>query len=256
MADLSAVTQQNALYWEAIATHRLGEPVEFFLSGGRALMDEELAVVGDPAGKRVLQLASAVGNEAITFAQLGATVTAVDISPTHVANGLAKAAAVGVNVNFAVADMMELPDEVDGFDVIYISWGGLCWVPDLDRWAQDMARRLAEDGRLVIAEHHPLWEILSVAGPDSLKVSQSYFEPARTAFPDIRKAPQVEQKLDRPLPSRTSFVWGMGAVVSAVIGAGLHLTSLREYADPEMYRGLRDDAALAIPSIYILAAQR
>ncbi|HUB41715.1 MAG TPA: class I SAM-dependent methyltransferase [Streptosporangiaceae bacterium] len=131
MADLSAVTRQNAVYWEAIAAHRLGEPVEFFLSGRRALMDEDLAVIGDPAGKRVLQLDSAVGNEAITFAQLGATVTAVDISPTHVANGRAKAAAVGVNVNFTVADMMELPADVDGFDVIYISWGGLCWVPAL-----------------------------------------------------------------------------------------------------------------------------
>jgi len=30
VADLSAVTRQNAVYWEAIAAHRLGEPVEFF----------------------------------------------------------------------------------------------------------------------------------------------------------------------------------------------------------------------------------
>jgi SAM-dependent methyltransferase len=255
VVGISAVTQQNARYWEAIAAHRLGEPVEFFITGGRALMDEELAVIGDPAGKRVLHLASAVGNEAITFAQLGATVTAVDISPTHVANGQAKAAAVGVSVNFVVADMTALPAKIDRFDVIYISWGGLCWVPNLDEWARDVARRLVDGGQLVIAEHHPLWEILSVTGPDRLTVSRSYLEPTRTFFPDIRKAPQAEQELDRPLPAKTSFVWGLGTVVSAVLGAGLRLTSLREYADSEGYPGL-GDAALAIPAIYILAAQR
>jgi SAM-dependent methyltransferase len=256
VVDVSAVTEQNARYWEAIAARRLGEPAEFFLAGGRALMEKELAVIGDPVGKRVLHLASAVGNEAITFAQLGAAVTAVDISPTHVANGQAKAAAVGVSVNFVLADMTALPAEIDGFDVIYISWGGLCWVPDLDEWAQEVARRLAEDGRLVIAEHHPLWEVLSVSGPGRLTVSGSYFESARTFFPDIRKAPQAEQELDRPLPAKTSFVWGLGTVVSAVLGAGLRLTSLREYADSELYPGLGDDAVLAIPSSYILAAQR
>jgi SAM-dependent methyltransferase len=253
--DLSAVTRQNARYWEAIAAHRLGEPAEFFLAGGRALMDEELAGIGDLAGKRVLHLASAVGNEAITFAQLGATVTAVDISPTHVANGQAKATAVGVRVNFVVADMTALPPEIDGFDVIYISWGGLCWVPDLAEWARDVARRLADGGRLVIAEHHPLWEVLSVAGCGRLEVSRSYFEPTAILSPDIRKAPQAERELDQPLPAKTSFVWGLGAVVSAVLGAGLRLTSLREYADPEGYPGL-GDAASVIPAIYILAARR
>ena len=63
-----------------------------------------------------------------------------------------------------------------------------------------------------------------------------------------------QKELDRPLPAATSFVWGLGTVVSAVLGAGLRLTSLREYADSDMYPGL-GDAALAIPSIYILAAQ-
>jgi SAM-dependent methyltransferase len=254
MVDADAVSQQNARYWEAIAAHRPGEPVEFFLAGGRAVSDEELAVIGDPAGKRVLHLASAVGNEAITFAQLGATVTAVDISPTHVAAGRAKAAAVGVRVDFAVADMTALPAEIDRFDIIYISWGGLCWVPDIDEWARDVARRLSEGGLLVIAEHHPLWEVLSVTGPGQLTVSRSYFEPARTFFRDIRKAPQAEQELDQPLPAATSFAWGLGAVVSAVLGAGLRLTSLREYPDSDLYPGL-GETGLAIPAIYILAAR-
>jgi SAM-dependent methyltransferase len=259
VVEVSAVTRQNARYWEAIAPYRPGEPAEFFLAGGLSLMDEELAVTGEVAGKRVLHLASAVGNEAISFARLGAVVTAVDISPAHLACGRAKAAAVGVDVDFIEADMMALPGGIGGFDVIYISWGGLRWVPDLDQWAPDVARRLADGGLLVIAEHHPLHEVLSVTGPGGLAVSRSYFEPDRVFSRDIRRPSghvQAERELNRPLPASTSFVWGLGTVVSAVLGAGLRLTSLREYADPEMYPGLDDDAARAIPSIYILAAQR
>jgi SAM-dependent methyltransferase len=246
---------QNRVYWEAIASERHGEPVDFFRAGGSALKPEELAVIGDPAGLRVLQLACAVGDESLTFAQSGATVTAVDISPTHLDTGRRKAAALGLEVDFREQDMMRLDPDLTGFDLIYLSSGAICWVPDLDAWAASVADRLNPVGRLVICEHHPLWEVLSVTDDRRLRVVGSYFDAARAGYTDPRKAPQVTWGRDDPLPGHTSFVWNLGAVVTALIGAGLVINSLQEFPVREMYADLGADAE-QIPAVYLLGATK
>ncbi|HWD77567.1 MAG TPA: class I SAM-dependent methyltransferase, partial [Kribbella sp.] len=124
MPESSEVVSRNRIYWEQLAPHRPGEPLEFFLECGSALTEPELALVGDVRGRRVLQLACSVGDEALTFAQLGAVVTAVDLAPSHLASGRAKGQALGVQVDFIEQDMMTLDPAVTGFDLIYISWGG------------------------------------------------------------------------------------------------------------------------------------
>jgi SAM-dependent methyltransferase len=248
------VVAGNAAYWEALAPHRQGEPIDFFRDGGSALTDAELAVAGDVAGRRVLQLACAVGDEAISFARLGADVTAVDLAPSHLATGRAKAAALGLSIDFIERDMMRL-DELTGFDVIFISAGGICWVPDIDAWAADLSRRLLPGGVLVINEHHPLWEVLSVAGLGRLDVTSDYLSPARDGYPDPLKAPTVtrEQNFDTVAPR--SFVWSIGRVVSALVRAGLVIRMLVEEADEDLYPGLGSTAA-RLPATYLLVAAR
>ncbi|SDS89367.1 Methyltransferase domain-containing protein [Microlunatus soli] len=249
------MVEQNRLYWEAIAPGRLGESIEFLRSGGSALTDDELALIGDPTGLRVLQLACSVGDESLTLARNGAQVTAVDLAEGHLRTGRQKAAALGVKINFLRQDMMALAPELAGFDRVLISGGGLCWVPDLDRWAVDVAGRLTPGGRIVISEHHPLWEVLTVNGENSLLVSADYFGQGRDGYTDPMKAPQVTWGSTAELPEHRSFVWGIGAVVTALVAAGLMIESLREWAAPDMYPGL-GTVADRIPSAYLLSAAR
>lgn len=251
---VSEVVRQNSEYWERLAPHRHGEPIEFFLGGGSALTDDELAAAGDVRGRRVLQLACSVGDEALTFAQLGADVTAVDIAPSHLATGRAKAEALGVDVNFILQDMMTLDPEITGFDVIYISWGGLCWVPTLTEWTRLVASRLNLGGVLVISEHHPLWEILTVRGDNTLSVSGDYFGTDRDGYTDPLKAPEITRTLGTPDVPHRSFVWSVSSVVTAVLAAGLSLRSLQESPIQEMYPGLGEQA-MSIPATYLLTAQ-
>ena len=249
------ITAANAAYWEALAPHRLGEPVAFFRAGGSALTVEELAAIGEVGGRRVLQLACSVGDEAITFAQLGADVTAVDVAPSHLQTGRTKAEQLGVNVQFLQQDMMELDASVTGYDIIYISWGGICWVPDLAAWTRSIADRLNPGGLLVISEHHPLWEILSVGADGSLTVSSDYFGAARTGYPDPLKAPQVTREIGSPDASPVSYVWNLGSLVTAVLAAGLTLQTLQEFADVDNYPGLGAKASW-LPATYLLTALR
>jgi SAM-dependent methyltransferase len=243
-----------ATYWEALAPHRPGAPVEDFGEGSQILSRAELDAIGDVSGRRVLQVAASVGDEAIRLAQLGGQAVAVDLAPSHVRAGKAKASALGVEVDYRVADMTDLPADLTDFDVILISWGGLCWLDDLQTWAIDMSQRLRSGGRLVIAEHHPIWEILSVAGADRLSMNRSYFDPSWCGARDRSKEPEVVAQLAADTGAANARVWGIGEVVSAVLGAGLTLTSLREYGDSAMYPGLTASAHL--PSTYIVTAER
>lgn len=52
-----------------------------------------------------------------------------------------------------------------------------------------------------------------------------------------------------------SFVWGIGAVVSAMLRHDFRIAALQELPDPEMYRTL-GDAADCIPAVYLLLGQR
>ena len=249
------VVSKNREYWEHLAPHRPGLPVQFFLDGGSALTEDELAVVGDLKDRRVLHLACSVGDEALTFAQCGAEVTAVDIAPSHLASGRAKAEALGLDVTFVEQDMMTLDAKITGFDLVYISWGGLCWAPSIGDWMRSVAGRLDPGGRLVISEHHPLWEVLTVRGEGLVSISGDYFGVGREGYSDPLKAPQITRQLGIPDLAHRSFVWSISAVVTAVLEAGLELRSLQEFADREMYPGLGDQAA-GIPATYLLVAEQ
>ncbi|MFF0267988.1 class I SAM-dependent methyltransferase [Kribbella sp. NPDC004536] len=250
----SEVVRQNRDYWEQLAPHRPGEPVEFFRDGGSAVTQAELAVLGDVRGRRVLQLACSVGDEALSFAKLGATATAVDLAPSHLATGRAKAAALGLPVEFIEQDMMNLDPNISGFDIVYISWGGICWVPDIRRWTAIIAERLNRGGVLVISEHHPLWEILTVRDENSLSVSSDYFGIGRDGYSDPSKAPQVTQRIGTPKVPHRSYIWNLGAVVTAVIDAGLTVRSLQEFPEQDSYEGLGETSTY-VPATYLLTAR-
>ncbi|WP_188893228.1 class I SAM-dependent methyltransferase [Microlunatus endophyticus] len=248
-------TTRNSAYWEALAPHRHGEPVDFFRQGGNALTDQELAAIGEVRDRRVMHLACSMGDEAITFAQLGARVTGVDIAPSHLEIGRAKADQVGVTIDFVQQDMMALDHALTDFDLIYISWGGICWVPDLEAWARSLAGRLNPGGLLVISEHHPLWEILSAGKDGTLSVSGDYFHAAREGYPDPDKAPQITREIGAPAQVPVSYVWNLGAVVRAVVNAGLTVRSLEEFPDAENYPHL-GAGATRLPATYLLTASK
>jgi SAM-dependent methyltransferase len=251
--DAADVLAQNKAYWEALAGHRPGQPIEFFERGGSALNEDELAAVGEIRGRRVLQLACSTGDEALTLARLGADVTAVDIAPTHVETARGKAEALHLGIDFIEGDMMRLEPAIRGFDLVFISWGGLCWAPSVDAWARSVADRLNPGGRLVISEHHPLWEVLTVTESGGLIVSSDYFGTGRDGYVDPRKAPEITRRLGVPPVPHRSFVWSIASVVTAVLAAGLTIRSLREFPEAEMYAGLAE--ATNLPATYLLTAE-
>ena len=255
MPNLRDITQSNRASWNQIHHVRPGEPPAFFTSGGSALDAGEIAAAGDVAGRRVLQLACSCGDQALSWAMLGAEVTGVDISEVAVSMAREKAAAVGLAVDFRQADMLDLPAELTGFDLIYLSWGAICWVPDLAVFAQLVAERLAPGGSVLLADHHPIWEVLAVRGPNHLTVTADYFgRSTPRATIDNAKLPTGAR--DNPAaPDFTAFIWPPSDIITSLLSAGLHLAEFREAPAADMYPEL-GPAAGDLPATYLIKATR
>jgi 2-polyprenyl-3-methyl-5-hydroxy-6-metoxy-1,4-benzoquinol methylase len=252
---LQDITESNRASWNQIHTARPGQPVSYFTDGGSTLSADELAAAGEVRGRRVLQLACSCGDEALSWARLGAAVTGVDISEVALDLAHSKSVATGIPVDFRRADMLALPADLTDFDLIYLSWGAICWVPDLDVFAALVASRLAPRGSILMADHHPVWEILSVQGPNRLTVTADYFGRS-TPRATIENTKLPTGARDNPsAPTFTAFVWPPSDIITALLSAGLTLTTFREFSNPEMYADLGGAASL-LPATYLIKATR
>jgi len=156
----SFLAANRALWDERVAIHRRDETgfyaVETVLAGGDTLSAIEAAEIGDLRGLRVAHLQCHFGLDTICLARRGATVTGLDFSPAAIAEARTLAAACGVTAAFVEGDVYDARSLIDGeFDLVYVTWGAINWLPDIARWAAVVASLLKPGGRLYLAEAHP-----------------------------------------------------------------------------------------------------
>ena len=204
--------------------------VEGFKAGKSSLRPLELAELGDVAGKSLLHLQCHFGLDTLSWARLGARVVGVDFSEQAVALARSLARELDLPAEFVGAGVYDLPGVLVGaFDIVFTSYGVLCWLPDLRRWAATAAHFLKPGGVLYLAEIHPFAMVFDdrAAGPE-LRVAYPYFhapEPLRTE-PQGTYADRAAE-----VRHRTSYEWvhSLGDVVNAVLGAGLRVEFLHEF---------------------------
>ena len=146
-------------------------------------------VLGPVAGTRILHLQCHFGMDSVTLAQQGADVTGIDFSAPAIAAARALAHDLGLaeRTRFIVSDVYESMAalaEPAAFDRVFVSWGALCWLPDMTAWARVVAHFLKPGGWLALAEAHPAaWVFDSrTASPDGLP---GYYAPYFDADPLI-----------------------------------------------------------------------
>ncbi|HZO06955.1 MAG TPA: methyltransferase domain-containing protein [Solirubrobacterales bacterium] len=100
-------------------------------------------------GDRVLDVAAGTGNASIPAAATGAAVTASDLTPELFEAGRARAAAAGVELEWAGADAENLPFADDSFDVV-ISAIGVMFAPRHQDAADELVRVCRPGGRIAL----------------------------------------------------------------------------------------------------------
>jgi len=197
---------------------------ERFLKGKSTLNSIELRLLGDVTGKSVLHLQCHFGQDSISLARMGASVTAVDLSDRAIEKGRLFAERTGVSVDFICCDVYDLPNQLGGqFDIVFTSYGTIGWLPDLDRWGAVVSHFLKPGGRFVFVEFHP---VVWMFDDDFVQIAYRYS--SSEAFVETQSGTYA----DRAAPLETQYVcWnhGIGKVLQAIVNAGLELRSFEEF---------------------------
>jgi len=169
----------NRRAWDSLArrNHAFTQPARAEqLRDPLAALDSLGWLDGGVAGKRVLCLAAGGGKNAVQFAEAGARVTVVDISPEMLALDRQVAAERGLDVRTVEASMDDLSVlAAASFDIV-TQPVSTCYVPDILAVYREVARVTAIGG-LYISQHKQPASLQTDARPSGLgySVNEPYY---------------------------------------------------------------------------------
>jgi SAM-dependent methyltransferase len=135
--------------------------------------DQELRLLGDLRGKRVLDLGCGSGSAAIAFAQQGAIVIALDSDDSGLARARPRAEQAEVKVEWRTGDLADLAFlRAESIDAAF-SATSVAEVDDASRLFRQVQRVLKPNGPFVFSYAHPMSLCIDASGV----VSRSYFDP-------------------------------------------------------------------------------
>ena len=136
--------------------------------------EDELRLLGDLEGKRLLDLGCGVGHNAVVFAAQGAKVIAIDGSADRLTAARQRADDAGVRIEWHRADLAELAFlRSDSVDAV-ISVMALAEVEDLARVFRQVHRVLKPESSFVLTLPHPAFAMLDPTSADPLRVQRAY----------------------------------------------------------------------------------
>lgn len=219
-----------------------GDQAAFLRSGGSTLFPEELELLGDIGGRRLVHLQCNAGQDTLSLAALGADVTGVDISDEAVDFATRLSTDSGIPGTFVRSDLFDWFEaaQPDQFDIAFSSYGAIVWLSDLAGWGAGIAKVLRPGGRFVIVEIHPFDSLVD----DNWQLGESYWmtsgQPQTwddgvgdyVAASGAGLVPwgYEEGMTEVPDPHRChGFTWPMSDIIGSLLGSGLRLDVFREY---------------------------
>ncbi len=202
--------------------------VASFKAGKNNLKSIELEELGDVRGKTLLHLQCHFGKDTMSWARLGATVTGVDFSDKAIEIARQLSAELNIPATFILSDIYALPAALSGqFDIVFTSYGAICWLDDLDEWARIAASYLKPGGIFYIAEFHPFLMVFEdTEDKQHLKIAYPYSaaEPLRFETHGSYAAPDAGY-------TGVEYGWNhtMADIINALIRSGLQIEFLHEH---------------------------
>ncbi len=167
---IDAATETNRRNWdERVPVHRADRTgfyaVEAFRRGGDVLGPIEAGEIGDVRGKRLLHLQCHFELDTLSLARRGAIVTGLDFSQPAIETAHRLAQEAGLAGRFVQSNVYDARAALpEAFDVVYSSWGAICWLHDIRRWTTIVAQFLSPGGFFYLAEAHPSAMMLEQEG--------------------------------------------------------------------------------------------
>ena len=231
MDDLIAANQAN---WDDRAklhstdttgSYRIAE----VLAGGDALHKIEADEIGDVAGRRLIHLQCHIGLDTISLAHRGAIATGLDFSEEAIDSARDFAARARRDVRFVQSDVYAAPAALGTtYEIAYVTWGTICWLPDIRRWARVVADVLAPGGFLYFCDTHPAAACLEQI--EGKLVPHYAWRTARDAPLVMDEGTTYTGDARKVVHTRTyEWIHPLSEILTALIDAGMTVDWLHEH---------------------------
>jgi SAM-dependent methyltransferase len=233
-------TEHNRRAWDEI--HRRRKDA---MAGRLGIPDAIRERLPDVNGKHVLHLQCATGESTAELAELGALVTAIDVSAEAVAIGRERVP----TAVFLEADVQALPLQLERgrFDLVYTGGGIFHWLQDLDAWAHGVAGALKAGGTLLAYDDHPV----SACVDQASHWREDYFNEELHVDVGWR---HFDLPGDAAQEEKHERFWRLGQIVTAVAGSGLMIRSLEEFST--IYETYWREKDPRVPGQFVLIADK
>ena len=218
----------NRTWWDADADAYHAEHGDFlgdaeFVWCPEDLREDDAHLLGEVAGRRVLEVGCGSAPCARWLAARGASVVATDLSAGMLRHARAAASRTGIVVPLVQAGAESLPFADASFDIACSAFGAVPFVSDSAGVMREVARVLRPGGSWVFAVTHPMrWIFSDDPGVSGLMVQQSYFD--RTPYVEVDGAGR---------PVYVEHHRTIGDRIREIVAAGLVLTDLVEPEWPD-----------------------
>ena len=178
--DSASAAHRN--WWDAnsgdyLAEHGSDLGEVSFSWGPEGLLEDDAHILGDIAGKRVLEFGCGGAQCSRALALEGGDVVATDISPRMLMAAQELNERHGVGFPLVAADVLNMPFADSSFDIAFTSFGALPFVEDLEAAYREIARVLRPGGTLAYSTPHPTrWMFPDSPTRDAMTVTTSYFD--------------------------------------------------------------------------------
>ncbi|MCB9640994.1 MAG: methyltransferase domain-containing protein [Myxococcales bacterium] len=221
--------QQNQQAWDQLAQVNVKTAfydVAGFKEGKTSLQEPELAMLPDVKGKDLLHLQCHFGLDTLSWARMGARATGVDFSPAAIDLARSLADELSIPASFICSNIYELPETLEGsFDIVFVSYGALCWLPDLKIWGSLVRRMLRPGGQLVVVEFHPVSQMIDEKTGDRFAYPYFYDE-SPLLFESEGSYADPTAPIKRVM---NEWCHPVSEIITALLTAGLSLDEINEY---------------------------
>ncbi len=222
-ADAGATRSANRRWWNCAAPAYLSEHGQDlgaadFLWCPEGVRESEARLLGDVAGRRVLEVGCGSAPCARWLASQAADPVGMDLSEGMLTEAALHAAQTGIYLPLVQGDATALPFAEASFDIVCSAFGGFPFVADVGTALAEVARVLRRKGRFVFSVTHPFhWVFPDDPDPAQLRVTGSYFD----------RRPYLE--LDaQGRPMYVEHHHTMGDWIRLIVGAGFVLDDVVE----------------------------
>jgi SAM-dependent methyltransferase len=208
-----------------------GHRVKEFLAGADNLHGIEDREIGDVKGLRIAHLQCHFGIDTLCLARRGASCVGLDFSPVAISAARDLQKQTDLDATFVEGDVYDARKLIDGhFDIVYVTWGAIGWLPDIERWAKIVSSLLKPSGTLYLAEGHPSLMALNEKTP---KLEHGFDWRTPMNAPVVEEEASTYTGDTTPVTATTTNSWihPLSDIINAVIGSGMRLDYLHEHEE-------------------------